>query len=294
MNVCDKLADSGLLSAAEYKRYQKLAEKYKTIVSPNKLETLDKFIKINPKQLAIEESHEFKDIKTVLDKTMLKSSLYDFDKRYIKEIMAKDIAGMIMHVQHAGIAVTDYDVEVNRDVMGAYEMHTVRVTPVEGQSSTFRFKLPHMNDDGTFKYNGIKYLQRKQKGDIVIRKVGPDRVALTSYYGKIFADRSTKKVNDYGQWLRNNIMAKGLDSADLDITELQPSNVFDNQFKAPRIYSTIAMGFRSFVVKYNSSEYLLSFNHTKREDLFGKEALEAYELDGSVIVGANALLEAQP
>ena len=293
MSVCDRLADAGMLSAAEYRRYQKLSEKYKTIVAPNGKETLDGFIKIPQEKLAIKESHAVKDIKTVVDKTMLKSSLHDFDTKYIKDIMHRDIAGMVMHVQHAGIAVTDYDVEVNDEIMGSFEMHTVRVTPVEGQSSTFRFKLPHLEEDGTFRANGVVYRLRKQRSDLPIRKVAPDRVALTSYYGKIFADRSTKKVNDYGQWIRNNIMAKGLDVTDNTITDLQPTNVFDNEFKAPRIYSIIATGFRSFVVKYGQNDYYLNFNHLKREELFGKEAIEAYETDGSIIIGENLTARAK-
>ena len=35
MDVCDKLADNGLLSAAEYRRYLTLAGTYKTIIAPN-------------------------------------------------------------------------------------------------------------------------------------------------------------------------------------------------------------------------------------------------------------------
>jgi len=290
MNVCDRLADNGLLSAAEYRRYGELAKKYRTIIAPNGKETLDKFIKINPKSLLVDSSHEIQDIKTVTDKSMLRSSLHDFDRRYIKEVMAKDVAGMVMNIQNAGIAVVDYEVEHNDEILGSFDMHTVRITPVEGTSSTFRFKLPVLEEDGSFKANGIKYRMRKQRGDLPIRKISPDRVALTSYYGKIFAGRSIKKVNDYGQWLRNSIMAKGLAHEDEVITELQPSPVFDNTFKAPRLYSAIAMGFRGFAVKFNDNSYALSFDHTKRELLYGKDAISAYEKDGAIIVGTNTTI----
>ena len=71
---------------------------------------------------------------------MLSSSLMEFDKRYIKEVLHKDVASMVLNVQNAGIVVTEYDVERVEEVMGAYDIYTIRVSPVEGANSTFRFK----------------------------------------------------------------------------------------------------------------------------------------------------------
>jgi hypothetical protein len=179
-------------------------------------------------------------------------------------------------------------------------------------------------------------------GVLPIRKVAPDRVALTSYYGKVFASRSSKRVNDYGQWIRNMIMARGLDENDSTILDLHTGDCFDNLFPAPKIYSTVAMGFRSFAInvvypnlhpeeverkpvlntatesdkvmhssvmsnrpealddslvhkpppvkptqywKAGPISFTLSFNHTLREELFGKAAMKKYEKHGSIIVG---------
>jgi hypothetical protein len=129
-------------------------------------------------------------------------------------------------------------------------------------------------------------------GVLPIRKIAPDRVALTSYYGKVFVSRSTKRVNDYGLWLRNNIMAMGLDDVNTTITNLQPSDVFDNMEKVPRLYSAIAMGFRGFTLKptvtpanMKNIAFDCSFDHTKRVALFGAEAMAKYEKDGAIIIG---------
>lgn len=294
MKICDRLADAGLLSAAEYRRYQTLAQTYRSIKAPDGKRSLDNYIQIAPTELAIPESPKIPDIPTVVDKTMLKSSLLEFDQKYIKEVLPRDVAAMVLNVQHAGIAVTDYQVERVDDVMGTYEDHTVRVTPVEGAASTFRFKLPVIEDDGTYVANGVKYRMRKQRGDLPIRKIGPDRVALTSYYGKVFASRSDKRVNNYGEWLRNAIMAKGLDDEDTTVTHLQPANVFDNTFDCPRLYSTLAMGFRGFTLKPTAGDrtngyltFVLSFDHTKRIKLYGEEAIKTYEEDGNILVGIS-------
>lgn len=165
MRVCDRLADTGSLSAAEYRRYNTLASTYKNIPSPDGKTTLDKFIQVTSEQLKIESSTTIKDIPNVVDKSMLKSSLHDFDQRYIKEVLARDVAGMVLNIQNAGIAITNYEVERIEDVMGSFDLHTVRVTPVEGAASTFRFKLPAIEDDGTYQANGTKYRMRKQRGD---------------------------------------------------------------------------------------------------------------------------------
>ena len=128
-------------------------------------------------------------------------------------------------------------------------------------------------------------------GLLPIRKIAPDTVALTSYYGKTFVSRSSKKVNDYGRWLCNSIMAIGLDDVDTRITKLYPTNVFDNEFIAPRTYSTIASNFRGFNVSTevtgSKTEYQLSFDHRVREELYGKEAITAYEIEGNIIIGEN-------
>lgn len=165
INVCDKLADLGLLSAAEYRRYMELSKKYKTIVSPNGVDTLDKFIKVDKKLLKIDNEPMEIDNVTIIDKSMLKSSLINFDKKYINEVMQRDIAGMVMHVQNCGIAVTDYEVEKTEDVLGAFNTYTVRITPVEGTSSSLRFKLPVLTDNGEYYANGVKYRLRRQRGD---------------------------------------------------------------------------------------------------------------------------------
>jgi len=293
MRVCDRLADQGVMSAAEYRRYQQLSVAYKAIPSPDGKTTLDKFIQIPQETLKI-ESVPIKEIKTVVDKSMLKSSLLAFDERYIKEVMHKDVAGMVLNMQNAGIAVTNYQVEKVETILGSFTNHVVKVTPVEGHSTTWQFKLPALEDDGTYRANGVKYRMRKQRGDLPIRKTGPDRVALTSYYGKAFVNRSSKVVNDWGQWLRNTVMSIGLDPEQKAISELHPGEVFDNTFKCPKLYSALAMGFRSFTLEpyYDRTngyqgKWLINLDHTARERLYGLEAMKAYETDGAVIIGSR-------
>ena len=282
IKYCDEMAEDGLISASEYKNLIKQSTLYKTIKSPFKDDvTLNDYAQIDPSEIAIETSSEMKDFSPVIDKTMLKSSLLDFDERYIKEILHKDVSGMMINTQKAGVILSNYEVEKIDDIMGDYEIHRLRVRPIQGTASTVIFKLPVVNDDGNFVNNGNKYSMRKMRGDLPIRKTAPDTVALTSYYGKTFVRRSSKKVNDYSQWIKNKVMSKGLDTVDQDITNLATGDFFDNSFKAPRIYSIMSQSFRSFTC----GQYHFIFDYRLREQQINEMILKDYEKDSMLVVG---------
>jgi hypothetical protein len=282
--ILDQKAADGIITGAEYKRYSEQGAAYKTMLAPDGSTTLEQFAKVAPELVAMETSPRIPDIDTVFDKTMLKSSLLEYDSRYVKEVFQRDVASMVLSVQNAGIAVTGYETETIEDIVGASRMYTLRLSPIEGAASTVRFKLPIVDDEGVYRANGINYKLRKQDVELPIVKVSPSKVALTSYFGKTFVTRSDKRVNDHTVWLKNAIMAKGLDVADQTVIDLYPSNVFDNLFVCPRLYSSLAMAYRGFTV----AGFALNFDHTKREELYTKAVLDLYEKDGAVVCGSNS------
>jgi hypothetical protein len=283
VSVCDRLADDGLLTAGEYRRFTKLANTYKTLVSSDGVTTLEQFIKIPHEDLKIDKSAIVPDSAQVLDKSMLNSSLLDFDSKYVDKVLAKDTAGMVMSVQRAGIAVTGYKVEKVKDILGEYEMHTLRLAPVEGLASTLRFKLPTIKEDGSFLSGNVRYRIRKQRGDLPIRKISPNRVALTSYYGKTFINRGRKKADDYGYWLQCQVMAKGLDKDDIDVTQLSSANVFDSDLISPRPYSALSGSFSGFVCK----GFVISFDRKLTKQTYPDSVFKKFEHDGNIVFGFN-------
>ena len=290
---CNALADAGALSAADYRRNIELAGNYKTITAPNG-QSLGEFIQVPAEVVQISESASLPDKPTVLDKTMLKSSLLTFDRDYVTKVMQRDIAGMVTNLQRAGVLVLDYQVEDYEDITSSYRTFTVKVKPLQGTTSTLRFKIPKVTEDGTFKVNGVNYRSRKQIGDLPIRKISPSRVALTSYYGKLFAERSPKKVNDYGRWLRDQIMAMGLSPDNDVVSDLVPGNSFVNDFEAPRLYTMIAQGFRSFALNVKTGPdagwWRFNFDAKRRIDLVGGNVgiLRSVEKDGNILVAIKA------
>lgn len=284
-NKINNLADNGLIDGGEYRRKVKQIERFDELTSPEPDVKLKDYIKINEDDLHIDDSLEnisLPDKDTVTDKSMLKSSLLEFDKKYITKVLKKDIVSMAVATQKAGFIVTDYDVTTVEDVVGKYDVHTMRVAPIEGLASTLRFRLPVVDDNGNYTVGATKYVCRKQRADLPIRKINPTRVALSSYYGKTFVIRSEKRVNNYAVWLHNKISLLSLQD-DPTVTELHPTNVFDSLFKAPKAYSTIAQYLKSF----NYHGFELNFDHQERSKIFTPEQLKTYEKAGSVLFGKS-------
>lgn len=286
--VCARLAEQDAITASELMKYTKLSNSYKEIRSPDGKTTMEQFIKVPHDIIKIDSKPIVPDIKTVIDKSMLKSSLNEFDAKYSRDVLPKHIASMALHVQQAGIAVTGYEVERIEDAIGAYDSVTIRNTPVIGQSSTWHIKVPAVEEDGTWKANGIRYRMRKQRVDLPIRKVGPSLVALTSYYGKMFVQRSEKRVNNYTEWLCNALTAKGFDEVDVTVQDVHPGDVFDNEFQCPRLFSALASRFRSLKV----GGFILKLDITddkERKEFYGEKLVNQLEKDGARIIGRAEL-----
>jgi hypothetical protein len=283
MAVADTLVEEGRMSGAEYRRAKKLSTAYKSVKHPLTNESLDKFAVITSDDLAIEPEVLMGPSTGVPDDSMRTSSINTVRDQYVEKVMQKDITSHVLSMQRMGASVTDYDIERHEDAGGAYEAHTVRLQPLTGSPSTLRFKLPVVNKDGTFTVNGITQYMRWQRGDLPIRKTAPDKVALTSYYGKCFVERSSKIAYDYGAWLIKSLIGAGLDDDDKRVRDLRLGNVFYPDVKVPRVYSTLAKK----VSKVTVGGVVLQLDRHEVEKLYVDD-LPKLETSGWVVVGKKA------
>lgn len=253
LNEIEKYADYGVMSAADYRGTVKAAQQITRI--HNEMtggKNLTDFAVVTKEELSLsKEKTQLADIDNVQDKSMFKSTLKSYDADYVKNVMHKDIAAMIVNIQAAGIIVQGYDVESQRSILGEYETHTLQIKPIDGVSSTIRFRLPKVDQDGYYSVSGNKCRLRKQRGEIPIRKTSPYDVKLTSYYNSLFIQRSQKKSNDCYDWLYRTIRSISQQEGSKHITKVDPANVFDNSFKAPRVYSGLARYMKGMVVDGN-------------------------------------------
>lgn len=276
------LLESGIITVAEHNRYERLAKKVADIPNPWGEGSLVDFASTPPKVLTdpVKET-QLKDKKTIFDKSLAKSSLLDFDRDYIEHVMQYDLARVILGLQKQGVIVRDVKRSELKDVNNEHEHFAITVLPVGGAQTTLSFKIPKVRPSGEYLSGGVKYRLRKQRGDLPIRKVSPTRVALTSYASKIMVDRSTRKVNNYGEWLHREI-AKLVNAEDSTIKVLGYGNNFNHYVATPRAFSILAGRYKGL----EFGPYKLDFNLDSLRTTYGADLDAALE-QREVIVGTR-------
>lgn len=274
--------ESGVVSPRAAERAIADGESYKTLPDPfGSGETLEKAMAISEEDLKIPDTPAYQDRDTLLDKSMRQANLETMKSGYNRKLLNKDVMNSVMGIQQMGIAVKDYKVETVENAMDHYQIHTVTLKPVRGRQSTVRFRLPVVDDEGRFLSNGTRYSQRLQRADIPLRKVSPTRVALTSYYNKVFVDRSPRTVHDYGRWLTNAIVTRGLDDDDPRVSEMRLSNTFNQRATLPRIYTLMAQR----IAAMTAGEYWFHFDYANQGDVFPEPVLDRLVTEQQTVVG---------
>lgn len=282
-----RAADSTAITAAEYRRLSESSEQFSTAEAPLGFNgTMQEYISIPSELLAVNESPSIPDQQTIIDKSMLKSSLLGWNERYSRDIMQRDIASMVAQVQAAGVMINKYNVTEVEDITGSHYVYSIQVKPIEGASSTLSMKIPKVDDDGRFRISGTSYVTRNQRVDLPIRKISASQVGLTSYYGKIFVERSERRVNDWGKWIRGAVMARGLNVRDNLVTNMVPGSSFTNEVKVPRTISAIAQGFRQFTLRVEDKAFDCNFDAKKMRIVQGATPMVEVgicQADGAII-----------
>lgn len=167
VDMINQQAEIGAITAAEYRTLIKDIQQYRQMKDPyGSKQTIAEVSEITPEALQLDEAKiTLADRNSVLDKGMLRSSLQSFDTDYIKNIMKKDVINMTGGIQRAGIVIKKHEVELEHSALGTYENHTLELKPIRGASSIIRFRLPSIEEDGTFVASNNKYLYRKQRVD---------------------------------------------------------------------------------------------------------------------------------
>jgi len=282
----DELADKQLYTAAQYRRMQRVAESYLTLPNPwDRSTSIAESLEITQADLVLEESDGYPQMDGVRDESMRQSTVEKMDRQYVEKVMKKDLLNAVMSVQKAGVAVTGYNIDTVQDAVSHYEVHSVQLTPVTGKPSTIRFRVPVVDKRGVYISNGQRYRMRTQKADIPIRKVNSSRVALTSYYSKVFVDRSQRAVFNYDSWVGKQIIAKGLDPEDSSITNVKIADVADTSLDLPTIYTIIGSRVMSF--RNATDHFWFDYKNRWRYRVFDMEVVTKLEAAhvGMVVCG---------
>jgi len=266
----NRLFKSGVISAKEVARVKNAAKKIKTIKDPfGSGKSIEETMKIDPKDLVVPENNPVApEIKGVRNKGYLNSSITTMERRYIKEVMSKDILNSVTHLQRAGYAIEDYKIEKVTTAIDRYELHRISVMTPRGVTKTIPIQIPTLDDEGVMLVGGVKSRMRPQKGDRPLRKVSPVRVALSSYSSKIFIERTERSAFNYQKWLIASIVDRSMTEGQQEFLDIKYGKVFNPEFKCPRQYSIMARRFSSFIYK----DILFSFDAKNIEKVFTEES----------------------
>lgn len=277
----DDLAESGLITASNYRSLAKAIDKAAVAPSPYKPEvTAREYAAVKPEETSIKEVSKVSDDLTIIDKSMLDASLKDVDRIYIDEFLNRDKVAMVQAIQKGGNIVTDHKVTVLEDAIGKFEAHEIKLQPLEGLPSPIRLKVPIVDSDNRIRTGNTSYVMRRQRVDKPIRKISSHQVALSSYYGKNFVNRTEKSAYDYAKYLVREVNLN-LMSETPTITNIATGNVFNHLVALPRSYTALAGYWRSFVCK----GVTFHFDYNNKEKFFDKDRIAAIEALGMTPVG---------
>ncbi len=283
LNKLKKALDNGTLNAAGYKKAVADSEKYLKMQDPygTGAKVTDKIV-IDPKALLLnKDKTKLIDQPTILDKSMTESTLQDYTSGYIKNHHRNDILKAVGALQKGGVTIQRHEVNIEHSIMGSVEVHNLELKPVNGVSSSVWFKLPVVNEDGTYVVAGNRYLMRKQRVDLPIRKISSTEVSLNSYYGKAFVSTENKSSGNEVNWILNQIEKASFEGSDW-IKSVIPGDTFNSERKTPLFYGAISTRFRTIETK----ELTLWFDGTTVRSIF-PDAVKARIAKGMVVCGVS-------
>lgn len=283
LNKIERYKRDKILNPTDYKSNMRSFQKFQNMKNPyGSNETFNDYIKISPEELQItEEEKTLSAPLGLIDQRMAQTSITTLDKKYIENVMRKDTLSISKSLMNANLLIDDYTIDQHNDMLGKYEVHTIKVKPIIGPASTIHFKVPVITEDGEMVMSGKKYYLRKQRQDLPIRKINNTQVALTSYYGKTFINKDEKVVNSLSRWLGAKIRKDFYGDKTNVITKAISSNVFNPEYKTPKLYSALAQQF----LRIETNTIVLYFDYEKRNTIISDEALKQLENEDRVFVG---------
>ncbi len=291
------MVENGVLSVIEYNKLVEMTESYKSIPVPRHLNipasTVGEMLGVTMEDLKLTGNQTIRDNDTVTDKSYLKSTLLTFDKEYIEKNMYRHVMEMIASIQKRGIVIQDIQFVQKTDIVNDFQTFVVKAIPIGGKISTLNIDIPRVTERGIMKSGGVETYMKKQQGDMPIRKIAPNRVALSSYYPtKLFIDRSEYVVHDYTYWIGNKIALIGQNPANDLVYELRSSPVMEKGVRLPRVYTAIASRFSGFKSNRKTNDVFSTidfvFDYNRRLEYFGEAKSKSLEGKyGMVIVGSS-------
>lgn len=262
-------AKNGNLTIRERDFFIKQANSYKTIKMENG-QTLEEFIKIDDKVLSDINEPVAPEIVGLSDPSMVESRTMNFRNEYAKKVLDKDVAAMILGVQKGGIALTGLKTETVTNISGSFKVYGLSLHHPDGSPSNRQFRIPVVDEFGSYRVDGQNRVKATQRMDLPIRKLDDYRVGLTSYYGiKLIVSRNRMNANDRYLKISKEVKLKGQGTNPR--LSYQVGNMVVPDMKLPRAYTGLAKYFKTINIGNFKFDFdILKFSKLKSAEINSK------------------------
>jgi len=285
-NVIDEIHTEISYNIVDKKRKKMLEEQLETILnteSPYKDgNTFKDMLTYNKEELNISDKDKtLPDNDTIFNKDLLQDGVHNLDKQYISKVYKKDIVNSVFNIQKAGMVIKDYDIQTYEDILGKYEEHSITFKDFDKGTSTVKFKLPVINEDGIYQISNNNYRMKSSKLSIPIDKINNSRVSLTTAYSKMFIDKAPYKKIDRGYKIQQALVKKQMKNEVNNIV-LMENSVYD--IKLPSDYSNTMR----YISSFNFKDSYYFFDYPNRGSILSKDiTLKAIEKDNKILLGRS-------
>jgi len=219
----------------------------------------------------------------VEDKSYFRNTLVTMRKKYQKEIYSKHMLAVFYNFQKAGVIVKNVETITEDNILGGQTDHVATVVTPDGKQSTIKVRMPNFKEDGTFKMSGTHYNSRMQRQDIPIKKIRPNIVGLSSYYGKLTVTKARYKIGDASHYIYSQLKSlTEIENSDISLLVYGNSDIYDVHL--PADYTLVGRHISS--IKKGNNYF--NFNYKKRKQiLLNNDTLSTIEKPGYIICGAD-------
>lgn len=190
------IINNELLTERQKSKALENSKAYKKIVIDNK--SADEIL--HSEDHDIDELHITALEDSVEDKSMLKSTVINFDSSYMNKTFKQDLLGVLQSFNKLGMFLTELKEEDLSDELSQMVRYTIKFTDSTGAAHPpIKFILPKVDPDGRCYLNGVYRMMKKQRVNLPICKVSATRVSLTSSYNKSLVERVTSRGKQFYQ-----------------------------------------------------------------------------------------------
>lgn len=182
------------LTQAQKNRALRLTEAYKEIKLDG--ESIPEILEQGEVEVLPEEDLDFMK-NEVPDASMLKSSVTQFDKTYMKKTFKRDLAATLVSFNAQGMCLIDVKKERVVTELNHMDNYVAKYEDTNHKTHTIRFTLPVVDDDGYCLVNGVKKMLKKQRVVNPICKVSDSQVTLNTNFNKVILVRNTNVSNSF-------------------------------------------------------------------------------------------------